>query len=65
MANHGCITLGDGIDAALSAAEELETLARQFILSQAVGGPVLLSDNDIAAAITQFAVAYGPNIPRQ
>jgi L-fuculose-phosphate aldolase len=65
MANHGCIATGPTIEAALAAAVELETLAQQYLLSMAAGGPVLLSDAEIAAAITQFATAYGPNIPAQ
>jgi len=63
LANHGCISTGPGIEAALDSAVELEFLAQQYILSLAAGGPVLLSDAEIAAAITQFATAYGPNIP--
>jgi L-fuculose-phosphate aldolase len=61
LANHGCIALGATIEAALSAAAELETLAQQYVLSLAAGGPVLLSDDQINEAVTQFANAYGPN----
>jgi len=61
LANHGCITLGATIEAALAAAVELETLAQQYVLSLAAGGPVLLTDEQIGEAITQFATAYGPN----
>ena len=64
MANHGCLVTGPTIEAALAAAVELEALARQYLLSLAAGGPVLLSDEEVAAAIGQFAVAYGPNLPR-
>jgi len=63
MANHGCIVTGPTIEAALAAAAELEFLAQQYILSLAAGGPTLLSEAEIAAAIEQFATAYGPNIP--
>jgi L-fuculose-phosphate aldolase len=64
LANHGCITLGATIEAALDAAVELETLAQQYILSLAAGGPVLLTDEQIDEAMTQFATAYGPNTGR-
>jgi L-fuculose-phosphate aldolase len=63
MANHGCIATGPTIEVALAAAAELETLAQQYVLSLAAGGPVLLSEAEIAAAIGQFAAAYGPNVP--
>jgi L-fuculose-phosphate aldolase len=63
MANHGCIATGPTIEAALAAAAELETLAQQYVLSLTAGGPVLLSEAEIAAAIGQFAAAYGPNVP--
>jgi L-fuculose-phosphate aldolase len=61
MANHGCLTTGPDIETALAYAVELEALARQYVLSLSIGGPVLLSDAEIADAIQQFATAYGPN----
>ncbi len=63
MANHGAIATGKTIEAALGAAAELEALARHYALSLTVGGPVLLSDAEIEAAIAQFSTAYGPNMP--
>jgi L-fuculose-phosphate aldolase len=62
LANHGGIATGVDIAAALGAAMELEALARHYVLSLAAGGPVLLSEAQIAEAIGQFATAYGPNI---
>lgn len=61
LANHGGIATGKDIESALAAAFELEALARHYVLSLAVGGPVLLSEAEIADAIAQFASAYGPN----
>jgi L-fuculose-phosphate aldolase len=61
LANHGMIATGPTLDAALAAAVELEALAKQFILSVAIGGPVLLTGEEIAAAIEQFATQYRPN----
>jgi L-fuculose-phosphate aldolase len=55
------IATGPTLDAALAAAVELEALAKQFILSVAIGGPVLLTGEEIAAAIEQFATQYRPN----
>lgn len=42
LANHGMIAIGESLEKALWRAVELEALARQYILSLAVGGPVLL-----------------------
>ncbi len=61
MANHGSIATGPTLPAALAAAVELEALARQYLLSLSIGGPVLLSTDEIEQAIAQFAVAYRPN----
>jgi L-fuculose-phosphate aldolase len=62
LANHGFIATGASLAAAMAAAVELEALAKQYALSLAVGGPVLLSDDEIAAALHQFATAYTPNV---
>lgn len=64
MANHGGLATGRTIEAALNAAAELEALAQQYLLSLATGGPVLLTDAQVAAAVTQFAEAYGPNVKK-
>ncbi len=61
MANHGGLATGVTLAQALSGAAELEVLAQQYTLSLAAGGPVLLSDAQIAEAIAQFAQVYGPN----
>jgi len=61
MENHGGIAVGRDAGAALAAATELEVLAQQYTLSLAAGGPFLLSDAEVAAAIQQFATAYRPN----
>lgn len=55
LANHGMITIGTDLDCARRLAVELETIARQYILSLAVGGPVLLSAAEIAEARAGFA----------
>lgn len=61
MENHGGIAVGRDASAALAAATELEVLAQQYTLSLAAGGPALLSDDEVAAAVQQFATAYRPN----
>jgi L-fuculose-phosphate aldolase len=58
LANHGMIALGTSLAKAMWTAVELETIARQYVLSLTIGGPVLLSDADIDAVMPGFA-AYG------
>lgn len=58
MANHGMIALGADLPQTLWRAEELETLARQYVASLTIGGPVLLSDAEMAEAQAQFK-GYG------
>ncbi len=60
LANHGLIATGASLAAAMACAVELETLAHQYILSLAIGGPILLSTQEIADAKNQFATAYLP-----
>jgi L-fuculose-phosphate aldolase len=58
LANHGMIALGESLAKALWRAVELETIARQYYFSLLIGGPVLLSDQDIAETAAKFAT-YG------
>ncbi|MFM9938972.1 MAG: class II aldolase/adducin family protein [Hyphomicrobiaceae bacterium] len=58
LANHGMIAIGPGLEKALWLAQELETIAKQYYLSLAIGGPVLLTSAQIAEVQTGFA-SYG------
>ena len=58
LANHGMVTIGESLAKAMWRAIELETLAKQYCLSLAVGGPVLLSDAEIAETLEGFP-SYG------
>src|SRR6266702_2157412 len=58
LANHGMIAVGANLDKAMWHAVELETIARQYYLSLALGSPIILSDADIAETAKGFAV-YG------
>ncbi len=62
LANHGFIATGSDLNAAMAAAVELEALAKQYVLSLSIGGPVLLTDAEIEEAMRQFATAYKPNV---
>ncbi len=55
LANHGMIAVGPSLDRAMWLAVELETLARQYHATLTIGGPVLLTEAEIAAALAGFA----------
>ena len=58
LANHGMIACGATLDRAMWRAVELETIARQYWQALLIGGPVLLSDADVAEAAAKFG-SYG------
>ena len=62
LANHGMITIGPTLDKAMWLAVELETLAKQYVLTLQVGGPVLLTDDELQDALAGFA-GYGQSEP--
>jgi L-fuculose-phosphate aldolase len=59
LANHGMIATGPDLAKAMWLAIELETIAKQYYYALALGGPVLLSDAEIAHVIERFK-DYGP-----
>ncbi|MEX6506805.1 class II aldolase/adducin family protein [Jiella sp. M17.18] len=58
LANHGMIAVGADLDRALWLAVELETIAKQFYHALLIGGPVLLSREEIDDAMRSFG-SYG------
>ncbi len=54
LANHGQISTGSNLTEALNLAEEVEMLARQFIISQQAGQPVLLSAEEMQVNLKKF-----------
>jgi L-fuculose-phosphate aldolase len=54
MANHGQVVVGRSLEAALAIAEEVEEQAAVYWGTLAIGGPNLLSEAQIGAAIEQF-----------
>jgi L-fuculose-phosphate aldolase len=58
LANHGSIAMGETLEKAMWRAVELETIARQYYLSLAIGGPILLTDEQIAETAAAFG-SYG------
>ncbi len=62
LANHGMIALGESLEKGMWRAIELETLARQYVLSLGVGKPVILFEEEIAETLEGFA-SYGVQVP--
>jgi len=58
LANHGMIAVGADLDRAMWLAVELETIARQYYLSLALGSPHILSEGEMAEAARGFST-YG------
>lgn len=58
LANHGMICFDADLDRALGLAIEVETLAHQFQNAWRGGGPVLLSEDEMAEVIEKFKT-YG------
>ncbi len=58
LANHGSITVAPTMARALWLAVELETLAFQYHQALLLGDPVILTDDEIAAAAEKFST-YG------
>lgn len=58
MANHGQIATGATLDRALELAEGVEVLAEQYVKVLAIGGPRLLTEEQLAAAEARFST-YG------
>ena len=58
MANHGMIAVGRDMDEALAITLEVETLCEQYWRALQIGEPVLLTHEEMAAALEQFK-GYG------
>jgi L-fuculose-phosphate aldolase len=58
LANHGMIALGSTLEKALWTAVELETLAKQYYYALAIGGPVILTEENIDETLISIAT-YG------
>jgi L-fuculose-phosphate aldolase len=54
LANHGMIAVGRDLEAALAMALEVETLCEQYWRTLQVGGPALLTAQEMDEALEQF-----------
>jgi L-fuculose-phosphate aldolase len=55
MANHGMLTVGSSLKKAMWRAVELETIAKQYYHTLLIGGPVILSAEEIGETMESFA----------
>jgi L-fuculose-phosphate aldolase len=55
MAHHGMVVFGRDLDHALALAVELESLCEQYWRVLQIGGPRLLSDDEMARVLEKFA----------
>jgi L-fuculose-phosphate aldolase len=55
LANHGVVTAGGSVDAAVALAFEVESLAEQYCIALQAGEPVLLTEAEMAEALEAFA----------
>ncbi len=58
LANHGLIACSTDLDAALALAEEVESLARQYLLALSAGQPRLLPTSEMKHVLRRFK-GYG------
>jgi L-fuculose-phosphate aldolase len=58
LSNHGQIAFGDNLTKALWLANEIETLAKQYILAMALGEPAVLGSQEMWSIIEKFKT-YG------
>jgi L-fuculose-phosphate aldolase len=63
LANHGMIATGTSLEKAMWLAVELETIARQYYLSLALGAPHILGEAEIAETAKGFST-YGLQAPK-
>jgi L-fuculose-phosphate aldolase len=63
MANHGLVAIGASLPHALSLAQEVETLAQQYLAAKHAGDPIILSRKQMQAVFTQFQ-DYGYRKPQ-
>jgi len=58
LANHGMIAVGSDLAEAMRIAIEVEVLAKQYVLTLQLGGPVLLDDEEMDRVLEKFKT-YG------
>lgn len=59
LAHHGVIVGGKTLQQAMWLAEELETLAHQYVTCLQFGKPPILTDEQVEDVITKIGIGYG------
>lgn len=59
LANHGSLTVGDSLAAALGRCELLERVSYTYLLSQLIGGAAALNADEVAVLINGVGKVYG------
>ena len=60
LGQHGQISLGKSLDAALALGIEVETISRLYVQALTLGEPPILSDEEMARVLTQMKnMSYG------
>jgi L-fuculose-phosphate aldolase len=62
LANHGAICFGESLPAALAKAAKLETLARQYWLTRAIGAPVVLHADEMSEVHARYKRYGQPSV---
>ncbi|MFK8068087.1 MAG: class II aldolase/adducin family protein [Gammaproteobacteria bacterium] len=65
MANHGMLAVGDNVKQAFDMAIQVEELAKQYVLTLQIGGPVILSKQEMAINIEKFKEYGKQNEPKK
>jgi L-fuculose-phosphate aldolase len=58
LANHGLVAVGQNMDAAFAAAEEIEFVARIYYQTRSIGKPVILPEEEMETVLEKFKT-YG------
>lgn len=59
LCNHGCIGCGADLADALAIAQEVEHLARIYLLAQQLGEPLRLDEAEMQRVLQKFRTSYG------
>ena len=58
MANHGMLAVGPDLPSAMGTAVLVEELSKQYLLSKAIGEPILISKQEMNVVVDKFQT-YG------
>ena len=62
MANHGMLAVGPDLSSALETAVLVEELSKQYLLSKAIGDPILISKQEMSVVVGKFQTYGSQNV---